>query len=287
MGNPNDPSKGGSGFVVSDGEHIYYETYGQGNAIVFCHGLGGNHVIWYQQVAEFARSYRVVTWDQRGFGRSSNRGNRADPDASISDLKAVLDHLHIEKAHLIGQSMGGIVVMGLALQNPERVGTLVLGDTNGGIYSQGIEEAFNAFLKKAASSPASAKMPIGQHPALGEKLRQVNSAQAFLYEQIGTMAGDPPKNITTLYRNIAYPHEKLRKLRIPVLFIVGEEDPIFPPEIVREVASVISNSHVIVIPSAGHSPYFEAPQRWNTEVSKFLRHQILNSRSLPLTSSSG
>ncbi len=270
MDNSQNLLRGPCGFIATVGEHIYYETFGQGDVIVFCHGRGGNHVIWYQQVAEFAGSFRVVTWDQRGFGRSSNSRNRAGPDESISDLRAVLDHLRIEKAHLIGQSMGGVVVMGLALQNPERVGTLVLGDTNGGIYTPCIEEAFDAFLKKTASSPASANIPIGRHPALGKNLWRVNPAQAFLYEQIGTIAGDPPKNIMSLYRNIAYQHEKLGELGIPVLFIIGEEDPIFPPEIVREAAAIIPGSQVAVISNTGHSPYFEDPGKWNAAVLDFI-----------------
>ena len=262
--------KGPCGFFDSDGERIYSETFGQGEAIVFTHGLGGNHAIWYQQVPEFARYFRVVTWDQRGFGRSSNGANRAGPDAAVSDLKALLDYLDIDRAHLVGQSMGGWAALGLALQNPERICTLTLADTIAGIYSKHIEDAFDEFARKAASSPDPSELPIGRHPALGQKLWQVNPAQAFLYEQIGGMAGDPPTNIMSLFRSKAYPHVNLKNLGIPALFIAGSEDPIFPPDIVREAASIIPGSRVEIISDTGHSPYFEDPGRWNEAVREFI-----------------
>src|SRR5690349_1553135 len=124
-----------SGFVECDREQIYYEAVGSGDALVLSHGLGGNHAIWYQQVPEFAKHYCVVTWDQRGFGRSTNTANNSGPEAAARDLAAVLDHLKIDRAHLVGQSMGGWAVMGYALAHPERVRSLVLADTLGGIYT--------------------------------------------------------------------------------------------------------------------------------------------------------
>ncbi len=270
MDNSFNIQKGVRGFVESDGEHIYYETYGQGEIIVFTHGLGGNHAIWYQQIPEFARSFRIVTWDQRGFGRSSNDANNAGPDTGASDLTILLDHLEVDQAHLVGQSMGGWVALGFAIQNTKRAKTLVLGDTVAGIYTLHIEQAFDEYARKAASSHAASELPIGHHPGLGEQLRRVNLAQAFLYEQIGEISGDPPRTIWPNFRNKAYSHEKLKGLSVPTLFISGSEDPIFSPGMVREAASIIPGSQVKVISNTGHSPYFESPDRWNAAVIEFL-----------------
>jgi 3-oxoadipate enol-lactonase len=270
VGNSLNLPRGLRGFVVSEGERIYYETYGQGDVVVFTHGLGGNHAIWYQQVPEFTRFFRVVTWDQRGFGRSSNDANNAGPDTGVSDLTTLLDHLDINQAHLVSQSMGGWVALGFALQNPERTRTLVLGDTVAGVYTPHVEQTFNEYARKAASSPAPSELPIGQHPALGDQLKRANLAQAFLYEQIGGISGDPPRTIWPNFRKKAYSHEELKRLCIPTLFISGNEDPIFSPEIVREAASIIPGSEVKIISNTGHSPYFEAPDRWNITVIEFL-----------------
>jgi 3-oxoadipate enol-lactonase len=113
---------------------LYYERVGAGAPIVFLHGLGGNHLSWWQQVPYFMRSFECVTVDQRGFGLSP------DPDglfnrAHASDLGALLDHLKIDKAVLIGQSMGGWTIVGYALEHPERVAAMVMADTPGGIFT--------------------------------------------------------------------------------------------------------------------------------------------------------
>src|SRR5689334_13474729 len=110
-----------TGFVSSDGEEIYYESTGEGETILFCHGLGGNHANWFQQVPFFAGSYRCITWDQRGFGCSTNRGGEVSPARAVRDLKRLVDEPGLAPFHLIGQSMGGWAAVGFALAYPERV----------------------------------------------------------------------------------------------------------------------------------------------------------------------
>jgi pimeloyl-ACP methyl ester carboxylesterase len=102
-------------FRTPDGEDIWFETAGSGPPLVLAHGLGGNGIVWFQQVPYFAGHYRVIIWDQRGFGRSSNHTGRAGPRTSIADQLALLDHLGVETAHLVGQSLGGWVVLGAAV----------------------------------------------------------------------------------------------------------------------------------------------------------------------------
>jgi 3-oxoadipate enol-lactonase len=265
------PHKGPLGFCPTENERIYYETYGQGEAVVFCHGLGGNHAIWYQQVPEFAQTYRVVTWDQRGFGRSTNVARQHGPVSAARDLTALLDRLNIDRAHLIGQSMGGWAVLGFVLAHPQRIRTLTLADTIAGIYTPPIRAAYAAYNRARASAPPLQELPLGEHPAIGRQLSQQNLAQAFLYTQIGSVASPPPSDILALLQNTAYPHEAIGQLNLPTLFVVGSHDPIFPPDVIREAASLIPHSRVVEIPNTGHSPYFEAPALWNEAVLTFLQ----------------
>lgn len=261
-----------SGFVESGGEQIYYETVGEGEAVVFAHGLGGNHVIWYQQVPEFAKRYKVVTWDQRGFGRSTNVQDKATPAIAGQDLKAILDHLNIDRAHVVGQSMGGWAVLGFALNNPDRVHSVIMADTIGGIYNEEISKYFDAYIRKAMSSPPPHKQPITQHPALGEAIGESDPAQAFLYRQVQSLTAAPPANMALLLRQTAYPIEDIRLFSRPVLFVVGEHDPIFPPPMIRAAANEMHHADVVQLPSAGHSPYFETPDAWNEAVLNFLKN---------------
>lgn len=264
------PLRGPKGFVQSEGEEIYYETFGKGPALVFSHGYGGNHAIWYQQVPFFAADYRVITWDQRGFGRSSNTSNKSGPQAAVIDLHALLNHLEIDKAHLVGQSMGGWAVTGYALAHPERVLSVVLADTIGGIYTPAIEKSFDEFIRNVIARPPPATPPIGNHPALSEATARRDLAQAFLYDQIGSIARPAPRTIPALLRSTQYPVAMLIKLDLPFLLVVGKADAIFPPDTIRDVSKQLKNARVVQIDAAGHSPYFEQPKAWNSAVAQFL-----------------
>jgi reactive intermediate/imine deaminase len=163
------PAPPTTGFLETpDGERLYYEVTGEGEPIIFSHGLGGNHAVWYQQVADLAFDFQVVTWDQRGFGQSTNVNDEAGPDAFARDLGVLMDHLGIESAHLVGQSMGGWTVMAFALDQPERTRSLTFADTIAGIYTPRIEAAFDAYIRSmlAGGEPAH----LGNHPALGAQL---------------------------------------------------------------------------------------------------------------------
>lgn len=262
---------GPRGFVESDGEQIYFESWGSGEAVVLSHGLGGNHAIWYQQVPALAAHYLVVTWDQRGFGRSTIGTEAFGPEPSVNDMAVVLDHLEVESVHLVGQSMGGWASLGFALAYPERTNSLVLADTIGGIFTPAIRQALVDYGHLITASPPPDQLPLGQHPAVGVRLGEVDIARSFLYTQIGGLATPPsPKDITELL--LACDHtENLDLLRAPTLFIVGQNDPIFPPTLVEEAAVLVSGSELEVISDTGHSPYFERPEEWNDVVLGFLR----------------
>lgn len=258
-----------SGFVETGGERVYYESTGSGDAVLFCHGMGGNHAIWFQQVPAFAHERRVVTWDQRGFGRSTNRGGQPTPASAVADLAALLDHLEIERAHLIGQSMGGWAVVGLALQHPERVRSLTVADSIGGIYTAAIEEQFDRYIAESAGRPAPDRLPLGEHPALGS-LAARNPARAFLYQQLQSLGEPPPDEARTALRQTRYERDDLARLRVPTLFVVGDVDPIFPPKLIYAAAALVPGARLVEIPESGHSPYFEQPERWNAEVLAFI-----------------
>lgn len=259
-----------TGFVPVGGEQIYYESTGEGAPIVFCHGYGGNHVVWYQQVPEFARTHRALTWDQRGFGRSTNNTNKVDPLTAATDLLALIDHLKLDRVHLVGQSMGGWTVLAFALDHPNRVLSLTLADSIGGIYTPKIEQDFDAFIKENTAKQAQGPPPIGHHPALNPGLAERDLAKAFLYEQLGSLAPPASPAIPMMLRTTKFDHARLAEFRRPVLFIVGSEDNIFTPDMIRAAAPLLPTSRVIQINGAGHSAYFEQPDDWNRAYRDFL-----------------
>lgn len=260
-----------TGFFTSDGEEIYYEACGTGEAVVFCHGAGGNHVSWYQQVPAFVSEYRVVTWDQRGFGRSTNHAERSGPRAAGKDLAALLDHLDVEKAHLVGQSMGGWAILGFALEHPDRVRSLVLANTVGGIQLPDPSEETRKAREQVATVLLDPNVPLGgEHPCLAPDFSERDPARAFLYAQISSLAPPTPMSALLELMQTTYSKEELQGLTVPVLFVASSLDPLFPCQGIRTAAGFVAGARVVEFPGSGHSTYFEDPERWNRAVLEFL-----------------
>jgi len=252
------------GSLSRDGDEIYFETVGAPDApvVVLGHGAGGNHAIWFQQVPVFARDYRVVTWDQRGFGLSTNRNDLANPRTATADLLAILDHLGVERAHVVGQSLGGWAALGLALGHGERVRSLVLADTIAGIA---IPDWWKAAVQIKREGPFN-------HPALADRFCRDNPERAHLYLQIGGLKRDAnPDQLAVLrgLREVTHGDDVLAACGVPTMFIVGTEDEIFPPATIADAAARVPGARVEQVAGAGHSPYFEQPEAWNALVLGF------------------
>jgi len=259
-----------SGFVSSDTEKIYYESTGQGDAIIFCHGLGGNHANWFQQVPLFAQSYQCITWDQRGFGKSTNHGGKVTPALAVNDLKRLIDQLGLTSVHLVSQSMGGWAAMRFALAYPQLIQSLVLADTLGGIYTEESKQGLTTLLKQAQSLPEGHQI-LGYHPALGSNFMQHMNVTAYLYQQLGSF-GAPP-SAATMFKvlgDTTYPHDELKRLTFPILCIVGSDDRLILPVWIRQIATILPHAQFVEIPEVAHSAYFEEPSTWNRVVLEFL-----------------
>ena len=257
-------------FVTADTIQLYYEVHGPdpgtAPAVVFAHGAGGNHLSWWQQVPHFSGRYTCVTFDHRGFGQSLEPDDGPGGAAFVEDLRMLLDHLRIERASLVAQSMGGWTCLGFALRYPQRVDKLVMCDTHGGITSEEIAQVWSAALQAAGSLPA------GVHPAAGVRMARDQPALHFLYTQINDL--NPGRSLTALGALLSAAGTPttadVRALDIPVLFIAGEEDIVIPPRMLSIAASYVPHASVASVPAAGHSVYFERPAVFNEIVERFL-----------------
>lgn len=259
--------------VDHDGETLFVEVTGEEHRdrrapLVLSHGLGGNHAIWFQQVHYFARDRMVVTWDHRGFGASTDRGDRSGPGVAPGDLLAICDHLGLERPHLVGQSMGGWTVLGAELRRPGFARSIVMADSHGGVTSDAIAAAFAAPRRVEATGTAFDM--LGLHPAIDASLLVRDPARAHLYQLIGDFGTIDAA--TLMERLFAETHDadEAASVRCPVLCVVGERDPLIPPAVVRELTDVLPDACVAEVPGAGHSPYFEDPDLWNALVGRFL-----------------
>ena len=254
-----------TGYLERDGERIYWESVGSGDPLVLCHGAGGNHAIWFQQVPLFARHRRTISWDQRGFGRSSAIGGATTPALASADLVALLDHLDIGQADLVGQSMGGWTVLRTALDHPNRVRRLVMSNTPGGIRTGALEEAWKTLGPNSLTADG-----LGRSPALAEAFAEADPAHAYLYQMLGGFGEPDMGSIAPGLIVSMVARSELIAISCPVLFTTGDHDALFSPAMIRESASFIPGARFHEFVGAGHSPYFEMPEAWNAVVGEFL-----------------
>lgn len=254
---------------------LYYEVTGSGPALIFAHGLGGNHLSWWQQVAHFAPRYTCVTFAHRGFAPSDPVTGGVDPADYAGDLAALIEHLSLSGVGLVAQSMGGWTMLEYALAHLDRVKVLVLSSTSGTLDRRGCDPsgggAYDAWLA-AAEATIAAGMARGIHPAMGERAAERFPALHLLYRSIDEMAGtlDKEKLRAGLRRTATRTLAEFGTFRVPTLLIAGGEDVVFPPFLASAIATGLPCGQAEIIEDAGHSPYFEQAARFNALVDAFL-----------------
>jgi 3-oxoadipate enol-lactonase len=245
---------------------IHYEVTGNGPPIIFAHGLGGNHLSWWQQIAHFAPHHTCVAFAHRGFPPSSAVPGERAPDAYADDLAALIRELKLEQVALVGQSMGGWTCLEYALREPKNVRALVMAATSGTLDYTKLADGPDAaevadWMRRAPRELA--KLTV--HPAAGERMAREQPALAHLYQQISDMS-EPAfrENVRKRLQELRVREPRLLgELPMPVLFITGDEDWVFPPAAGPELAKLAPKGRAVRVPAAGHSVYFERAARFN------------------------
>jgi pimeloyl-ACP methyl ester carboxylesterase len=252
--------------VQTSDSSIYYEVAGEGPAIVFAHGAGGNRLSWWQQVPFFEQSYRVIRLDHRTFGRSTCDEGAFHPKHFARDLLAILDAEEIERAALVCQSLGGWTGLRASVETPERVACLVLCDTPGGVAHPKIREA------AAGVGERIARDGVKGSAALAPGFEKRKPALAHLYDQIASLnTGFDMKGLGLLFSDEAsIAQERLEGYATPTLMVAGEQDLLFPSDALRLVAELIPGALFREFKGCGHSVYFEDAEAFNRAVSEFV-----------------
>ena len=245
---------------------IYYEATGHGPAILFAHGAGGNAASWWQQVPKFARDHRVIVFDHRGFGRSRCTPENFSPALFEGDALAILDAERVDRAGVVCQSMGGWTGVRLAVNHPERVRALVLGNTPGAIYSDALRDQMRTLTARPPSGDLTAM-------TLGAPFKSANPAGAYLYTAITAFNTTPMPIAALMSREAFVPTAKLNPFPVPAHVIASDLDATFPPALLESTAALIG-AQVTHVDGAGHSTYYEKPAEFNAVVREFLaRHR--------------
>jgi pimeloyl-ACP methyl ester carboxylesterase len=259
--------------ISVNGARIAFVESGRGLPVLLLHGLGGSHDDWRLQLHEFAAHFRVLVPDLRGFGASERR-EPFTVQQHARDMLALLASQGIERAHVIGLSMGGAIAIDMALRAPERVGALVLVNTAPGFTLTNWQRRRMAWLRVFIATflgvGAVARFyGRGFFPARGQgRLRKRLIRHASTTSRWVYLA-----SLRSLTRWNA--ESRLRSIQAPVLVLGAEFDMTTSAEKKRWAAR-IPRTRFVEIPGSRHHSEQDSPDRFNREVLDFLRGQIID-----------
>lgn len=265
----NSEMKVDAGYIHSSGARIYYEIAGTGFPLVFLHAGGLDLRMWDKQLKFFSSSYKVIQYDVPGCGKSTAP---TEPFTDAGVLQALLKHVGVEQACLIGESLGGRIAIDFALECPEMVKGLALsGPGLGGYewskeYSEQIGKIFS-FAEKGDALGATEEwlkhphmIPAMSNPNLRDRVRQMNLDNAKLWVQgLPERPLEPPAI------------KRLNDITTPVQIILGELDVPDIYSICDLLMSNIRNGRQIIIQDAGHLVSMEQPAIFNQTIDQFLK----------------
>lgn len=247
------------------GARLWFEDSDPGNGaepVVFVHPAAGSSASWQYQVLAFRQSHRCIIYDLRGWARSATHDPNAAPGALSDDLAALVDALGVGRFHLVGAAYGGFGAVDFALRFPQRLLSLVLSTTQGGV----VEPEYAEVRERAVT------LPIRQLPA---ELREVgpsyraedpDGVQRWIAIEHAAGANRPRQTLVT---QITY--AALSSMRVPTLAIAAGADLLAPPALMRLLANQIPGCELRILPDAGHSAHWERPVAWNAIVQDFFR----------------
>lgn len=252
---------------------ISYYDEGKHDApcIIFIHGFPFNKSMWENQLEAFKHHYRVLAYDVRGHGNADSGIGAFSISDFAKDLFLFMDALHLEKITLCGLSMGGYIALTAVQQQPERITSLILCDTQCAADSEDGKkkrmDTINAIREKGLTTYAqdSVKKLFSQHSLTHKKEVVMAVEQTILQTK--------PQTIIDTLMALAGRKEtcaSLPLLKIPVLLLVGKEDQITPPAAAQKMHDLIDGSTLEEIDQAGHLSNLENPERFNQHIKSFL-----------------
>jgi pimeloyl-ACP methyl ester carboxylesterase len=251
------------------GAKIHYVEAGSGPVVVLLHGLGGNTTNWAFNIAPLAQKYRVVVLDQIGFGQSDKPLINYRIATYVDFLDAFLKELKIERASLVGNSMGGWVAAAYALAHPEKVERLVLVDAAGFSFAQGFDTS--QLIKLNPSTRDGMKELVSR--VFYNKLIFMSDAfiDASMAGRINAGDGHTIRSITeSIIRREDFLDNRLSAIKQPTLVIWGREDGLLPLADGQRFQKEIPGAQLLVFDQCGHVPQVEKASEFNAAVLKFL-----------------
>ena len=237
--------------------------------LILSNSLAADMTMWTSQVAEFSCHRRLVRYDARGHGGSSAPPGPYDFNRLVGDVVAILDRLDISQTDIVGLSLGGMTALGLGLSHPERIRKLVCCDARAEFPPAAIagwDQRMQAVAAGGVAAIVEETLARWFTPAtFRERPEIIRSARAMML----TTSAEGYLGCVSALKALDY-RRRLPQLRIPTLYLVGEQDGGAPPDVMREMADVTPHAEFAVVLGAAHIANWEAPEAFNAAVLGFL-----------------
>jgi pimeloyl-ACP methyl ester carboxylesterase len=283
--------------TAKDGTRLYFEEAGSGAPLVFVHEFAGDHRSWEPQMRFFARYFRCVAYNARGFPPSDvpEDAARYSQAHARDDIIAILDHLKLERAHIVGLSMGGFATLHLGISHPKRARSLVIAGCGYGA-EPGKREGFQAECEAAAASFEANWTEAAKKYALGPTRVQFQNKDPRGWEEFARqLAEHSPKGKALTLRGVQKRRpslwelvEDMKQIDVPTLIVTGDEDdPCLEPALLMK--RHIATAGLVVLPFSGHTINIEEPEAFNRALFDFfmLVDEARWARRDPRSSASG
>jgi pimeloyl-ACP methyl ester carboxylesterase len=268
----------------TNGIDLFYKVQGHGEPLFMIMGLGGGRGAWFFQTRSFRRYFTLITFDSRGIGKSDKAEKPYTIRTMADDTVGLMDYLEIDKAHILGMSMGGIVAQEIAINYPDRVGKLILAATTPGEDENGDshpEIVTRLGLAKEGSTDidysrldSNTLLNSLNQLAFNRKLYRwfiVPFAKVYM-KRIGGSEG-PMRQFKAAVEHSTV--DRLHMIQAPTLVITGADDRLVPPHHSEVLASMISGARLVKIKGGSHTLIVEQRGAFNRVVLDFLRHSEL------------
>lgn len=240
-----------SGEAPVNGIQIYYAVWGDGSPLILLHGGLANTEYFGGQVAELAKQYKVIAMDSRGHGRSSRDAQSYSYALMAKDVIALMDHLKIDKASIVGWSDGGIIGLDIAMNYPDRLDRL--------------------FAFGANTNVAGLKPNIDKDPIFAKYIENAGKD----YERLSKTPKEFNDFVTQISQMWAtqpdYKPDQLAKIKAPVAIADGEHDEAIKQEHNAEMAKAIPGAQLVILPGLSHFAMLQDPAAFNQAVLEFLK----------------
>jgi pimeloyl-ACP methyl ester carboxylesterase len=243
------PKPDASGILPINGVRVWYAEFGHGAPVILVHGGLANSDYWGLQVPVLAAHYHVIVLDSRGHGRSTRSDAPIGYDLMSSDVLALMDYLHIQKAALIGWSDGAIIGLDIAINHPDRLTRLFAFAANSdpsGVKDVGKSPVFTAYIRRAEKEYAQ----ISPTPA------QFN---AFLANIEKMWATEPH-----------FTDDQLRGIKVPTWIVDGDHDEAIKRENTDHMAAMIPGAGELILPAVSHFAFLQDPAMFDKSLLHFL-----------------